>query len=142
MLATPDVEVKLAAIVETVHTEGAGLGWRALLADHRIPGLGMVFGTKLLTFVGYEGSGPPRPLILDARVRASLQRLAKGAVPPAGNPVWRHHYLAYLDLAEWWGAWPTWNQGPDVVELALFAGPRPDPEDAARTDGDAEADDP
>ncbi|MGH9121576.1 MAG: hypothetical protein ACRDYC_06470 [Acidimicrobiales bacterium] len=138
MLATPDVEQKIARIVEVVQVQGAGLGWWALLEGHKIQSLGMAFGTKLLTFAGYSVSEPPRPLVLDARVRAGLQRLAGRTVPPAGQTVWRRHYLAYLELAETWGSWPGWDQGPEVVEFSLFGGPRPDPEDSARTDDDAQ----
>ena len=125
ILATPDVHRKIRAIVGAVRQAGAGAGWTALLRDHRIAGLGMAFGTKVLYFAGYHLPHRPRPLIRDARVRACLQILAPGVVPAAGQAVWRKDYECYLDVAELWAADPTWDQDPDVVEYGLFICPGP-----------------
>jgi predicted house-cleaning noncanonical NTP pyrophosphatase (MazG superfamily) len=113
-------EEKLAAIVEATRSDGAAAGWHALLVTHKIKGLNMSFGTKLLYFAGYTTEQRPRPLILDERVRASLQKVAPGAVPAKGW-VREADYLRFLDLAELWASEPTWEQAPDVVEYGLFA---------------------
>jgi predicted house-cleaning noncanonical NTP pyrophosphatase (MazG superfamily) len=112
-------EEKIAAIVHATRHDGAAAGWSALLNTHRIKGLNMAFGTKLLYFAGYFAEHRPRPLVLDQRVRNSLQTLAPGTVPRKGK-VWTADYLRYLNLAEEWAAEPTWAQEPDVVEYALF----------------------
>jgi hypothetical protein len=139
VLSQPGAMNRLAAIVDTVRNRGAGEGWTALLAEHKVPGLGMAFGTKLLYFAGYRVCPSLRPLILDARVRAALQAAAPGTVPGTGRTVWRDDYLRYLKLANAWAAEPTWAQDPDVVEYALFnrgGGARPDADDG---DGDEDA---
>ena len=110
---------KIAAIVDATRHEGAAAGWSALLGTHRIKGLNMAFGTKLLYFAGYTTEHRPRPLVLDQRVRKALQTFAPGTVPAKGT-VWKPDYLRYLELAEEWAAEPTWAQQPDVVEYALF----------------------
>lgn len=119
ILQQPGAEDKIAAIVDATRGEGAAAGWTALLSSHKIKGLNMAFGTKLLYFAGYTTEVRPRPLILDKRVREALQTIAPGTVPPKGL-VFREDYLRYLNLAEEWAAEPTWHQEPDVVEYALF----------------------
>jgi hypothetical protein len=139
MMVDSEFAAKVHAIVDTVRSCGSGDGWTDLLRDHRISGLGMAYGTKLLYFAGYGVSVGPRPLILDARVRAALQIDAARTVPAEGSTVWQPDYERYLLLASTWAADPTWDQEPDVVELALFdqaGGGRPDP-DADKTDADA-----
>ncbi|MFJ6099112.1 MULTISPECIES: hypothetical protein [Actinomycetes] len=110
---------KLRAIVETTSNDGAAAGWNALLNTHRIGGLDMSFGTKLLYFAGYTTDHRPRPLILDNVVRTALQDAAPGTVPASGR-VHRDDYIRYLQLAEDWAADPEWNVEPDVIEYALF----------------------
>ena len=119
VLDADGAEEKIGAIVEATQTEGAAAGWHALLTTHKIKGLNMSFGTKLLYFAGYTTEHRPRPLILDKRVRASLQKVAPGTVPAKGW-VRQTDYLRYLDLAEEWASDPTWQQAPDVVEFGLF----------------------
>lgn len=109
----------IAAIVELTRSEGAAAGWNALLNTHKITGLGMSFGTKLLYYAGYTTEQYPRPLVLDERVRAALAVLAPGTVP-ANGLVRQADYLRYLELAEKWADDPVWQQEPDVVEYALF----------------------
>ncbi|MCP2621575.1 hypothetical protein NLB33_01750 [Mycolicibacterium smegmatis] len=111
---------KINAIVEATRTDGAAAGWSALLDSHKIRGLGMSFGTKLLYYAGYTCHQKQRPLVLDERVRAALAIIAPGTVPARGW-VRRDDYLRYLDLAESWATNPAWNQAPDVVEYALFS---------------------
>jgi predicted house-cleaning noncanonical NTP pyrophosphatase (MazG superfamily) len=110
---------KIAAIVDATRNDGAAAGWSALLGTHKIKGLNMAFGTKLLYFAGYTTEHRPRPLVLDQRVRKALQTVAPGTVPAKGT-VSTADYLRYLNLAEEWAAEPTWRQAPDVVEYALF----------------------
>jgi len=119
ILEQDDAVEKITAIVDATRREGAAAGWAALLGTHRIKGLNMAFGTKLLYFAGYTTEHRPRPLVLDQRVRKSLQTLAPGTVPAKGT-VWKADYLRYLELAEEWAAEPSWAQQPDVVEYALF----------------------
>jgi hypothetical protein len=113
------VEDHIRAIVDATRTQGAAAGWHALLNTHKINGLNMSFGTKLLYFAGYTTEHRPRPLVLDEKVRASLDQIAPGTVPPKGV-VYQADYLRYLDLAETWASNPSWAQAPDVVEFALF----------------------
>ncbi|MDA2895504.1 nucleoside triphosphate pyrophosphohydrolase [Mycolicibacterium sp. BiH015] len=120
VLQADGAEEKIAAIVQATREDGAAAGWHALLVKHKITGLNMAFGTKLLYFAGYATEHRPRPLILDARVRASLQNFAPGTVPARGL-VRQADYLRYLDLAEQWASDPGWKQAPDVVEYGLFA---------------------
>ncbi|MFM8855815.1 MAG: hypothetical protein ACKOI2_01145 [Actinomycetota bacterium] len=110
---------KITAIVSATRSDGAAAGWRALLDTHKIKGLGMAFGTKLIYFAGYTTHHRPRPLVLDGRVRSALQTAAPGTVPPRGR-VWSEDYLRYLNLAEEWARDPTWLQEPEVVEYSLF----------------------
>ena len=119
ILSQDDAPQKLGAIVEATRTDGAEAGWRALLGTHKIKGLNMSFGTKLLYFAGYTTNHRPRPLILDEKVRAGLAIVAPGTVPPRGR-VTHRDYLRYLELAEDWAAEPTFGQSPDVVEYGLF----------------------
>lgn len=123
VLASEGAEEKIRAIVNATRFDGAEAGWHALLNTHKIDGLNMSFGTKLLYFAGYTTGHRPRPLVLDERVRASLNRpdVAPGTVPARGL-VYRADYIRYLDLAETWASDPEWKQEPDVVEHALFAG--------------------
>jgi predicted house-cleaning noncanonical NTP pyrophosphatase (MazG superfamily) len=119
VLQQDGAEEKIAAIVDATRRDGAAAGWSALLNTHRISGLEMSFGTKLLYFAGYTTEHRPRPLVLDKRVREALQTAAPGTVPAKGK-VLKADYLRYLDLAEEWAAEPTWAQEPDAVEYALF----------------------
>lgn len=119
ILSQVDAADKLRAIVEATRHEGPAAGWNALLNTHRIAGLDMSFGTKLLYFAGYSTEQRPRPLILDKVVRTALQNAAPGTVPASGL-VHREDYLRYLQLAEDWAANPQWNVEPDVIEYALF----------------------
>lgn len=113
---------KIGAIVAATRSGGAAAGWHALLNTDKINGLNMSFGTKLLYFAGYTTGHRPRPLVLDERVRAALNRpdIAPGTVPPTGL-VRQADYVRYLELAEEWAADPTWRQEPDVVEYGLFS---------------------
>lgn len=113
---------KIGAIVEATRSGGAAAGWHALLNTYKINGLNMSFGTKLLYFAGYTAGLRPRPLVLDERVRASLNRpdVAPGIVPPTGL-VRKANCVRYLELAEEWAADPAWRQEPDVVEYGLFS---------------------
>jgi hypothetical protein len=120
VLAQQDAEDKIGHIVSETRTKGASAGWTALLASHRIKGMNMSFGTKLLYFAGYRSGKYPRPLVLDDRVRWSLYDLKRGTVPPPGSRVKKNDYLRYLELAETWAADQTWLQEPDVVEYGLF----------------------
>ncbi|GAB3227063.1 nucleoside triphosphate pyrophosphohydrolase [Mycolicibacterium hippocampi] len=121
VLRADGAEEKIAAIVQATRDDGAAAGWRALLVTHKITGFNMAFGTKLLYFAGYTTEHRPRPLVLDARVRAALQNLAPGTVPARGL-VREADYIRYLNLAEEWASDPAWQQAPDVVEFGLFAG--------------------
>ena len=120
VLAQDGAEEKIAAIVETTRSDGPAAGWHALLNTHKIKGLNISFGTKLLYFAGYTAEHHPRPLILDERVRASLQEVAPGIVPAKGT-VRAADYLRYLELAQTWAADPSWHQSPHTVEYGLFS---------------------
>lgn len=119
MMAIPGFESNVGTIVEDVRTRGAAEGWTSLLLTHKIHGLGMAYGTKLLYFAGYGSDCPgPRPLVLDQFVRAALVRF--GAPLAAKGTVWRDDYVNYLTIAERWAADETWSVEPDVVEFGLF----------------------
>jgi len=111
---------KIEGIVQAVRANGAEPGWRALFGDHRIPGLGCAFGTKLLYFAGYTSGCPgPLPLILDTNVLSALHDAGTGFLAAGG--VRRADYLGYLMLAEKWAADPSWPEGTaDLAEYALF----------------------
>jgi hypothetical protein len=119
ILDADGTEDRIRAIVDATRSEGAAAGWHALLNNHKINGLNMSFGTKLLYFAGYTTDHRPRPLVLDEKVRASLDNIAPGTVPAKGF-VYQADYLRYLNLAETWASNPSWAQAPDVVEYALF----------------------
>jgi hypothetical protein len=119
ILDAQGVEADIRAIVDATRTQGAAAGWHELLNTHKIKGLDMSFGTKLLYFAGYTTDHRPRPLVLDERVRASLNTVAPETVPAKGW-VRQADYIRYLELAEKWASSPTWLQAPDVVEYALF----------------------
>jgi hypothetical protein len=85
VLVADRAEEKIAAIVDATRSDGAGAGWHALLNTHKINGVNMSFGTKLLYFAGYTTDHRPRPLVLDERVRAALAVIAPGTVPSKGK---------------------------------------------------------
>jgi hypothetical protein len=119
MMSDPGFERNVAAIIADVRTQGAGPGWTSLLLTHKIHGLGMAYGTKLLYFAGYEADQPgPRPLVLDQFVRAALVHF--GAPIVARGTIWRDNYINYLTLAERWASDRSWGVAPDVVEFGLF----------------------
>ncbi len=122
ILGTDGAENKIRSIVAITRAEGAGAGWHALLNTHKIDGLNMSFGTKLIYFAGYSTDHRPRPLVLDKRVGRALNEpdIAPGAVPLTGL-VRQADYLRYLERAEQWASDPTWQQTPEVVEYALWA---------------------
>lgn len=113
---------KIRSIVAITRAEGAGPGWHALLNTHKIDGLNMSFGTKLIYFAGYSTDHRPRPLVVDERVRKALNEpdIAPGVVPLTGL-VRRTDYINYLELVEEWASDPTWQQTPEVVEYGLFS---------------------
>jgi hypothetical protein len=120
MLQSNNASQRIANIVGTVRTLGAGAGWKALLGQtEHVRGLGMAFGTKLLYFAAYKSSCPgPRPLILDARVRRAA---VKYGIPiPAKGRVVGSAYDCYLACAKKWANTPSWKQTPETVEFALF----------------------
>jgi hypothetical protein len=69
---TDRAQEKIQSIVALTRADGAGAGWHALLNTHKIKGLNISFGTKLLYFAGYSTDQCPRPLVLDERVRKAL----------------------------------------------------------------------
>ncbi|OZC33159.1 hypothetical protein [Gordonia polyisoprenivorans] len=116
ILSQTDSRAKLADIVVATRAGGAEAGWIALLRQHRIKGLGMAFGTKLLYFAGYSCQSRPRPLILDQFVRRALHQLID-PVMPVKTIVRLDDYLRYLEVAEYAAS----QLGePDVLEYALF----------------------
>jgi hypothetical protein len=120
MLGQPDARANITTIVETTRSDGALGGWMVLMNTHKVPGLNMAFGTKLLYCAGYSLREAAPPLVLDANVRKALLDAAPGLLPEGRKLVRHDHYLAYLQLAEEWAADPTWAQEPDAVEYALF----------------------
>ena len=121
ILAEPGAEGKIEAIVSATRKDGAAAGWHALLVTHKIKGLEMAFGTKLLYFAGYTAGHELRPLILDRQVRRALQDLAPDTVPGERRTVHQADYVRYLQLAEELSSNPAWDQEPDGVEFALFS---------------------
>lgn len=124
IVSDPTNLYKIKHIVGETLEHGPVAGWTALISTHKIGGISLSFGTKLLYFAGYRhwynGRDSIPPLILDNRVRWSLYDLARGAVPPPGSRVYTDHYLNYLHIAQSWAADPSWSQDPDVVEFGLF----------------------
>jgi hypothetical protein len=136
--AREGVEDTLAQAVAALDADGAAAAYHRL--RRAIKGLGPAFYTKFLYFAATSDTPGPAPVILDARVAASLREVTSGLTGAAGTPhaedlatwLWRgptwttHRYEAYLDLADratrhlhqvTGGVWPA---RADTFELALF----------------------
>jgi hypothetical protein len=81
-----------------------------------MPEWGESFFTKLMHMAGYECGGAPRPLILDAQVRA---RLVDVGYRVGGG---LRGYMTFLEHASAWAA--DWKVTPAQVEYALFHRPK------------------
>ena len=88
---------------------------------HRnVEGLGPAFHTKWLWLVGRAAGTRPQPLILDARVWASLSELRWSSLAAAGGDRrGGHRYLAYLQACERWAQ--RHGCSPEDVEHTLWA---------------------
>ncbi|MGV9710011.1 8-oxoguanine DNA glycosylase OGG fold protein [Gordonia sp. NPDC003424] len=117
ILRQPTAAANIVGIVNAARTEGANAGWRALFRTHRIRGLNMSFGTKLLYFAGYTTAHRPRPLILDELVRVAFHDVVSADMPLRPRYVRHDDYGRYVAAAD---EWADELGGADVLEFALF----------------------
>jgi hypothetical protein len=96
-------------------------GYKSLMVEHHLHGLGPSFATKFLYFATYEkgAAGSLRALILDRRVERALREHHCLFVTASGpDPV---GYEIYLRMAEAWRKDLGWQES-DAVEFELFEG--------------------
>jgi len=84
-------------------------------------GVGPAFFTKWFWAVGLGQNLEPTPLILDARVWASLGALGWDSREAAGSRRWRQRYVAYLDaMQKWSGSDLPGIETAEQLEQVLF----------------------
>jgi len=86
----------------------------------RSTGVGPAFYTKWFWAVGLDRNLNPTPLILDARVWASLGALGWDSRESAGSRRWKHRYPAYLTAMEGWASNLPDVKGAEHLEQMLF----------------------
>ncbi len=101
--------------------EGGVEAYRFLVNEGKLPLLGPAFLTKYLFFVGSQPLGSPRPLVLDAVVRKSIEKHARDSLARSFGRT--EYYESYLALVE--GVVGHLSLGgtecsAEDVELALF----------------------
>jgi hypothetical protein len=86
---------------------------------HRqLNGLGPAFHTKWMWLTGRLANTDPRPLILDARVWASLREMGWNSIDAAGGDRrYARRYVAYLEACS---VWAGSNHSAEDVEYTLF----------------------
>lgn len=86
----------------------------------RLPGVGPAFFTKWLWAVGLARPRPPRPLILDSLVWASLARLGWNSRDAAGSSRWADRYVAYVSTMHRWATQLDAKLPADRLEYFRF----------------------
>lgn len=95
-------------------------------------GCGLAFVSKFVYFIGLSSHQRPLPVILDARVEATLTALdvdltqlarAQGRHARAPWSLATRRYLTYVNLVDDWAR--QLGCRPDQIEMLLFNGPQP-----------------
>jgi hypothetical protein len=120
LMRQPRIASKLQAVASELDAKGAIAGYRLLMGDAQINGLGPSFGTKFLYFA-QDPADRPRALIHDRVIGTWLVNVA--GLPLKSEPSSVDRYAGYLRQMHAWADELACE--PDEVEMCIFRAIQP-----------------